>query len=73
MLADIGGGVAKRYGAHGPPLGTKRAVVVIDEDGVVRYRHDHVLGLGYQSVDKLQEALAALAVGLTAPSAVGAG
>jgi peroxiredoxin len=38
-------------------LGTKRAVIVIDEDGVVRYRHDHLLGLDYQSVDDLKAAL----------------
>jgi hypothetical protein len=34
-------------------------VIVIDEQGVVRDRHDHLLGLDYQSVDDLQQALAA--------------
>ena len=38
-------------------LGTKRAVIVIDEQGVVRHRHDHLLGLDYQSVDDLKAAL----------------
>ena len=38
-------------------MGTKRAVVVIDEEGVVRHRHDHLLGLDYQSVDDLKAAL----------------
>ena len=60
LLADEGGDVAKQYGAHTPIVGTKRAVIVIDEDGIVRYRHDHLLGLDYQSVDDLREALATL-------------
>ncbi len=33
---------------------------VIDEQGVVRHRHDHLLGLDYQSVDELKAALDAL-------------
>jgi peroxiredoxin Q/BCP len=60
LLADEGGDVAKAYGAHAAIVGTKRAVIVIDEDGIVRYRHDHRLGLDYQSVDDLREALATL-------------
>ncbi len=61
LLADVGSRVAKQYGAYGAPLRTKRAVIVIDEEGVVRYRHDHLFGLDYQSVDELQAALASLA------------
>jgi peroxiredoxin len=38
-------------------MGVKRAVIVIDEDGIVRHRHDHLLGLDYQSVDDLKAAL----------------
>jgi thioredoxin-dependent peroxiredoxin len=60
LLADKGSVVAKQYGAHAPIVGTKRAVIVIDEDGIVRHRHDHLLGLDYQSVDDLREALATL-------------
>jgi thioredoxin-dependent peroxiredoxin len=60
LLADVDGAVAKLYSAHGRPLGTKRAVIVIDEDGIVRHRHDHLLGLDYQSVDDLEAALDAL-------------
>ncbi len=56
LLADEGGQVAAKYGAHGR-LGTKRAAIVIDEQGVVRYRHDHLLGLDFQSVDDLKQAL----------------
>ncbi len=60
LLADVGGEVAKLYSAWGGPLGTKRAVIVIDEQGVVRHRHDHRLGLDYQSVDELRSVLDAL-------------
>jgi peroxiredoxin Q/BCP len=59
LLADVDGAVAKVYSAHGR-LGTKRAVIVIDNQGVVRHRHDHMLGLDYQSVDELKAALDAL-------------
>jgi hypothetical protein len=38
-------------------VGTKRAAIIVDEEGVVRYRHDHLLGLDFQSVDDLREAL----------------
>ena len=57
LLADVGGEVAQKYSAWGGRLGTKRAVIVIDEDGVVRHRHDHLLGLDFQSVDDLKSAL----------------
>ena len=57
LLADEGGKVAKEYGAHAPVVGTKRAAIIVDEDGVVGYRHDHLLGLDFQSVDDLREAL----------------
>ena len=39
---------------------TKGAVIVIDEMGIVRHRHDHLLGLDYQSVDQIRQALDAL-------------
>jgi thioredoxin-dependent peroxiredoxin len=60
LLADPGGRVAKAYGAHAPVVGTRRAVVIVDEEGVVGHRHDHVLGLDFQTVDELRDALAAL-------------
>ena len=60
LLADEGGEVARQYDAHTPVVGTKRAVIIVDEDGVVRHRHDHLLGLDFQSVEDLREALAAL-------------
>lgn len=57
LLADVDKSVAKSYSAFSPRLGTKRAVIVIDENGIVRHRHDHLLGLDYQSVDDLKVAL----------------
>lgn len=61
LLADVDKSVAKTYSAFASRLGqTKRAVIVIDEEGIVRHRHDHLLGLDYQSVDELKGALATL-------------
>jgi len=60
LLADADKRVAKAYSAFSPRLGTKRAVIVIDEQGIVQHRHDHLLGLDYQSVDELRSALEAL-------------
>lgn len=58
LLADEDRSVAKAYSATMPGVGTTaRAVIVIDEQGVVRDRHDHRLGLDYQSVDDLKAAL----------------
>ena len=61
LLADVDGAVAKAYGAHAPVVGTRRAVVIVDEHGIVRHRHDHRLGLDYQDVDELRAALESLA------------
>lgn len=60
LLADTDKQVARAYSAFSPRLGVKRAVIVIDEQGIVRHRHDHLLGLDYQSVDELKAALDAL-------------
>ena len=55
LLADVEKVVGKAYSASG-----KRAVIIIDEQGVVRHRHDHRLGLDFQSVDDLKAALDSL-------------
>jgi peroxiredoxin Q/BCP len=65
LLSDVNRHVAMDYSAFSPRLGTKRAVIVIDEQGVVAHRHDHLLGLDYQSVDELKAVLD----GLSAPGA----
>jgi peroxiredoxin Q/BCP len=59
LLADVDKQVARAYDAYSPRLGVKRAVIVIDAQGIVRHRHDHLLGLDYQSVDQLRSALEA--------------
>ncbi len=60
LLADEQQEVAKAYSAHASVVGTKRAVIVIDEQGIVRHRHDHLLGLAFQDVDDLKRALDSL-------------
>jgi peroxiredoxin Q/BCP len=65
LLADVDKSVAQSYSAYTPRIGTKRAVVVIDEQGIVRHRHDHLLGLDYQSVDELKAALDGLGAAAT--------
>jgi peroxiredoxin Q/BCP len=57
LLADPGGKVAKAYGARRPLGGNARAVVIVDERGLIGHRHDHLLGLDFQTVDDLREAL----------------
>jgi thioredoxin-dependent peroxiredoxin len=57
LLADPGGKVAKAYGAHRRLAGTSRAVVIVDENGLVGHRHDHLIGLDFQTVADLREAL----------------
>lgn len=57
LLADEGGRVAKIYGAHAPVIGTRRAAIIVNEQGVLRHRHDHTLGLDYEDAGDLREAL----------------
>ena len=60
LLADVEQTVAKAYGVDSPRWSTDRSVVIIDEQGIVRYRHDPDTPLGYLSVDDLKAALDAL-------------
>ena len=60
LLADVDRAVARAYGVSAPLIGTRRAAFVIDEDGVVRHRHVHALGLDFQGADDLAEALSSL-------------
>ena len=67
LLADPDRRVARLFGVSRPgPLGTARAVLAVDEEGIVRYRHVHALGLAYQGIDELREALAAVEAGASA-------
>lgn len=61
LLADADHAVARAYNALLPGLNmTRRAVIILDEEGIVRYRHDHRLGLDYQATSELEQALASL-------------
>lgn len=60
LLADPDRSVAKAYGASAPLVGTRRAVIIVDEQGIVRYRHVHRLGLDFQTVDEIRAALEGL-------------
>lgn len=60
LLADVDKTVAKAYGLTQPLFGTRRAVVIVDETGRIAYRHVHLLGIDFQTVDELREALGSL-------------
>ena len=61
LLADPGLTVSKAYDAYsGLAKLPKRAVIVIGEDGTVLHRHDHALGLDFQTVADLKETLDSL-------------
>ncbi len=61
LLADPDGEVSRAYGAYSNlARSSKRAVVVVDEEGRISYRHDSVVGLGFQTVADLQQALDSL-------------
>lgn len=66
LLSDVGLAVAKRYGAAGM-LGMKRAVFLVDEQGVVRYAHVEALALFRRSHEELIEAVRALGPAPTQP------
>jgi peroxiredoxin Q/BCP len=60
LLADRDQAVAKAYGAWAKLRGTKRAVVIVDEQGVVAHRHDHTLGLDFQTAADIRSVLESL-------------
>ena len=58
LLADEDLSVAKSYDAYsGLSRMPKRAVIIIDEQGNVAHRHDHALGLDFQTVADLKKTL----------------
>jgi peroxiredoxin Q/BCP len=59
LLADEDKDVARAYGVLAGPL-VRRAIFVIDEEGIVRHRKVSLAGLTYESVDDLEQALTAL-------------
>lgn len=59
LLADEDKAVAKAYGVLAGPM-VRRAIFVIDEEGVVRYRKVTLAGLTYESADDLERAVASV-------------
>ncbi len=59
LLADGDKSVARAYGVLAGSM-VRRAIFVIDEEGVVRHRKVTLAGLTYESVDDLQRAVAAV-------------
>jgi thioredoxin-dependent peroxiredoxin len=57
LLADTDKAVARAYGVTAPVLGTRRAVVIVDENGRVAHRDVHAVGLTYRTVDDIAAAL----------------
>jgi peroxiredoxin Q/BCP len=60
LLSDPDSTVARRFGVVAPLLGTRRATFVLDEDGIVRVRLVHAVGLDFEDTDALRQALASL-------------
>jgi peroxiredoxin Q/BCP len=59
LLADEDKAVARSYGVVAGPM-VRRAIFVVDEQGIVRYRKVTLAGLTYESVDDLQRAVASV-------------
>jgi len=57
LLSDTDLNVSRDYGVHSPLIGTKRATFVIDETGIIRYRHDNPLSLTYDTVAAVGQAI----------------
>ena len=60
LLADTDKKVAKAYGSSAPVVGTRRSAFIVDEEGKIAYKHVHTLGLDFQTVDDIRDALEAL-------------
>jgi thioredoxin-dependent peroxiredoxin len=59
LLADEDKAVARAYGVLAGPM-VRRAIFVIDGEGIVRHRKVSLTGLSYESVDDLERAVAAV-------------
>lgn len=61
LLSDPGKRVARSFGVIGPAGFIRRAVFLVDGEGVLRYRHVALFGLRYQDVGDLERAVSGLA------------
>lgn len=59
LLADEDKEMARAYGVLAGPI-VRRAIFVVDEQGVIRHRKVTLAGLTYESVDDLERAVAAI-------------
>jgi thioredoxin-dependent peroxiredoxin len=59
LLADEDKAVARAYGVLAGPM-VRRAIFIVDEEGIIRHRKVTLAGLTYESVDDLQQAVASL-------------
>jgi thioredoxin-dependent peroxiredoxin len=60
LLADDHKEVARAYGVLGPAGYVRRAIIIIDPDGIVRHRDVALIGLNYRSVEEIGAELGAL-------------
>jgi peroxiredoxin Q/BCP len=59
LLADEDKSVARAYGVLAGPM-VRRAIFVVDEEGIVRHRKVTLAGLTYESVADLERAVASV-------------
>ncbi len=60
LLSDPDKSVARSYGVLGPAGMIRRSIFLVDADGLVRYRHVAMLGLRFQDVGDLEQAVSQL-------------
>jgi peroxiredoxin len=60
LLSDQGKRVSRAYGVLGPGGYVRRSIFLVDNKGIVRYRHVALFGLRYQEVGDLERAVGAL-------------
>ena len=53
LLADTDRAVAREYGCAAPVIGIRRAVYVIDAEGIVRHKDMKLIGATFEKADKL--------------------
>ncbi|MGW1124219.1 peroxiredoxin family protein [Streptomyces sp. NPDC002526] len=60
LLADPGRETARAFGVAAPGIGVRRAVFLIDAEGVLRWKHVALLGATFQSLDTLSDQLSGI-------------